>query len=132
MARALKIFMRGKRITMLQELLCRMGYVIQDQPGLFGTDTRDAVKAFQKQQGVKPSGIVDDALLERMQQGAPQAAAAEPDTPDPVSISRTDPRVDALIRLLVRKNLISEAELMAELQLPQPESLSDGPLKGPQ
>lgn len=126
MSRPLKIFMRGKRVTLLQEILRRMGYQLDEQPGIFGVHTRDAVKAFQKQHNLKPTGIVDDELFKLIQFG--QAVASEQMTTDqPAATSQPvagDPaRLDALIRLLIRKGLISESELEEEMRRALPKAL---------
>jgi len=120
MARPLKIFMRGKRIGMLQEMLHRMGFPMDDQKGLFGVHTRDAVKAIQKQHNCQATGIADDAFFRLIQTG--QGSATEPAAP-----SRTQSidhlRLEALIRLLERKGVLLDGELEAELNRPQPTSL---------
>jgi len=130
MARPLKMFMRGKRVTILQELLGRMGYPMQDQPGMFGTTTRDAVKSFQKQQQLKPSGLVDDELLQLMQQGHVAAPSKKKTTSKtvPASTPVNQQQLDALIRLLIRKELINEDELQAEMKRPQPVKVTQSPL----
>jgi len=133
MARPMKIFMRGKRITMLQELLQRMGYPIHDKPGQFGTSTRDAVKAVQGQYGLKPTGIVDDTLLQRMQQGMPAPAIAEeaplkaPDS-DNHNPQQPDTQTEALIRLLIRKGVFTENELLDEMARLQRRQITEPPL----
>lgn len=129
MSRPLKIFMRGKKISQLQELLKRMGYPMQDQPGLFGVHTRDAVKAYQKQRGLKATGEVSDELLLQMQQGgvAPSTATSEKKEKQ-AAVALESRRADALIRLLISKGVITEEELQAELKRPQPLSITQPPL----
>ena len=122
MARALKIFMRGKSITQLQEVLRRMGYDINDQRALFGTNTRDAVKSFQKQQGLKPTGIVDDALLKQMQGGAP-AAAEDKTEVSATSLPTNQAELDALVRLLIQKEVFTQDEWNKEKKKVVPSSL---------
>ncbi len=122
MARALKIFMRGKSITHLQEVLRRMGYDINDQRALFGTTTRDAVKSFQKQHGLKPSGIVDDALLTKMQGGAP-AASEDKTEVSATSLPTNQEDLEALVRLLIKKEVFSQEEWDAEKKRVVPSSL---------
>ncbi|TLS67944.1 peptidoglycan-binding protein [Mariprofundus erugo] len=126
MSRPLKIFMRGKRVTVLQEILRRMGYQMDEQPGLFGVHTRDAVKAFQKQHNLKPTGMVDDELFKLMQFG--QAGIAEPQATDQAEHTDTNqpinqPQLDALIRLLIRKGVITDSELSAEMAKSLPSAL---------
>ena len=130
MSRPLKIFMRGKRITMLQEILRRMGYPMDDQPGLFGTFTRDAVKDFQKQRDMKVTGQVDEELMQVMQQG--QVASANKGKTSPKTASMPNPvnqqQLDALIRLMIQKGLIEKDELEAEIKRPQPVRVTQPPL----
>ena len=130
MSRPLKMFMRGKRVTMLQELLHRIGYPINDQPGLFGATTRDAVKDFQKQREIKVTGQVDDDLMQLIQGG--QTAPASKEKPSSEKIIASTPvnqqQLDALIRLLVRKDLITEKELQSEMKRPQPVKITQPPL----
>jgi len=128
MSRPLKIFMRGKRVALMQAVLHRMGYPMQDQKGLFGVHTRDAVKDIQKQRGLKPTGEVDDALFQLLQQGAvPQQIAdlagttTAPALPDP---GCDQAQFDALIRLLLRKGVIEAGELEAEMNRAYPSTLS--------
>jgi len=130
MSRPLNMFMRGKRVTMLQELLGRMGYPTQDQPGLFGASTRDGVKNFQKQRQLKPTGLVDDELLKLMQQGHVTASSKKKRKPKkaPSPIPVNQQQLDALIRLLIRKDLINEDELQVEMERPQPVRVTQPPL----
>ncbi len=122
MARALKIFMRGKSITQLQSVLQRMGYEIKDQKALFGVDTRDAVKSFQKQQGLKPTGIVDEALMKQMSGGAP--APSEDEKPSKSKMMPTNQKeLDALVRLLITKGVFSQEEWDKEKKKVTPSSL---------
>lgn len=132
MEHKLKMFKRGKGVTMLQELLQRMGYPMQDRPGLFGVSTRDAVKDFQSKKGLKSTGIVDDELLALMRQnfGAPMSSkkgksrAASTPALNPVN----QEQLDALIRLLIRKGVFTEEELQREISGPQPLRVTQPPL----
>jgi len=122
MARALKVFMRGKSITQLQSVLQRMGYEIKDQKALFGVDTRDAVKSFQKQHGLKPTGIVDEALMKQMSGGAP--APSEDEKPSQSKIMPTNQKeLDALVRLLIAKGVFNQEEWDKEKKRVTPSSL---------
>ena len=124
MARPLKIFMRGKSITALQEVLRRMGYPIHDQKGLFGTDTRDAVKSFQKQQGLKPTGLVDEELMQLLQRGHVAAAPVEEKVSPRAEQSSVDQhQLDCLVRLLIQKGVLAEGELEAEMKKVIPSAL---------
>lgn len=120
MARPLKMFMRGKSVRMLQETLKRLGYPMEDQPGIFGTSTRDAVKNFQSRNGLKATGIADDELLKLMRQGHNVADIdAAQSSRKSVANSTTAPidqgRLESLIRLLISKGFITEAELAEEM-----------------
>ena len=131
MARPLKIFMRGKRITMLQDILRRMGYAIHDQAGQFGASTRDAVKAFQRQRDLKPSGSVDDDLFILMQQGyCPESPKSEPPKLESAQITSSlgnQTQLDALIQLLINKGIISADELK-QISRPQAMRVTQKPL----
>lgn len=121
MSRPLKMFMRGKSVTMLQNMLKQMGYPVSDQQGVFGATTRDAVKDFQKRKGVKASGIVDGELFELIQQSVGFQAEKNPARKEQVTASSSpaeSARIDALIRLLVDKEIISEEEAGALQQSP--------------
>ncbi len=131
MARPLKMFMRGKKITMLQELLQRMGHPMQDKPGQFGSSTRDGVKNFQRQHGLKPTGSADNDLLSMMQQG-PLAKNAKCEPADNNKGSLQSPanqqQLDALTRLLISKGIFTEEEFHQELLRPQPLRVTQSPL----
>lgn len=130
MSRPLKMFMRGKRVTMLQEILHRIGYPINDQPGLFGATTRDAVKDFQKQKEMKVTGQIDDDLMQFIQGGQTAPASKEKPSSEKIVVSTpvNQQQLDALIRLLVRKDLITEKELQTEMKRPQPVRVTQPPL----
>jgi len=122
MARPLKIFMRGKSITQLQAVLKRMGYEINDQKALFGTNTRDAVKSYQKQQGLKPTGLVDEALMKHMSGGAP-APAEDGKVNKVMALPINQQELDALVRLLIQKEVFTQDEWDAEKKKVKPSSL---------
>jgi len=116
MARPLKIFMRGKNVAALQVLLQRMGYPMHDQSRQFGASTRDAVKSFQRQHGLSPTGQVDAALFAMMQGKLPSIDTAADKTTDNIANNASSPPInqqqwDALIHLLIQKNIISHDEL---------------------
>ena len=123
MARPLKMFMRGKSITQLQEVLRRMGYDIKDQKALFGVDTRDAVKSFQKQQGLKPSGHVDEALMKQMQGGAAPAGHEPEDKVKVKALPTNQAELDALVRLLIQQKVFTQDEWDKEKKKVVPSSL---------
>jgi len=118
--RNLKIYMRGKSVTQLQNMLKQMGFPMEDQPAIFGASTRDGVKSFQKRKGLKTTGVVDDELFTLMQQSVGfQAEAGEKRKVNKSGSSIDQQRLDALIDLLVSKGVISEDELAAALQPPE-------------
>ena len=121
MARALKMFMRGKSVSLLQDILRRMGYEINDQKGLFGADTRDAVKQYQKKQGVKVTGVVDDALMQQMQGGAP--AQTIENKSKAMALPNHQQELDTLVRLLIKKGVFTQQEWDAEKKKVVPSSL---------
>ena len=125
MARPLKIYMRGKRVTTLQGILKRMGYPMNDQLGLFGTFTRDAVKDIQKQRSLKVTGMVDEELLQSLQQGYENS---EKNSEKKATATYNQQQIDALIRLLVQKNIITVDELQVEMKRPQLVRVNEPPL----
>jgi len=134
MSRPLKMFMRGKSVRTLQEMLKRLGYPMDDQPSIFGASTRDAVKNFQSTKGLKATGIVDDELLNLMRQGhnvSDIEASNKPKTaPKPTAAAQPvdQKRLDALIRLLIGRGVISEEELQAEMKRTPPKKAMQLPL----
>jgi peptidoglycan hydrolase-like protein with peptidoglycan-binding domain len=122
MARTLKIFMRGKSVGLLHEVLRRMGYDIADQKNLFGTTTREAVKSYQKQHGLKLTGLVDEALMKQMQGGAP-APAEEQINVKAITLSNNQAELDTLVRLLIKKEVFSQEEWDTEKNKVVPSNL---------
>jgi peptidoglycan hydrolase-like protein with peptidoglycan-binding domain len=49
---------KGEAVTGLQSQLQRLGYDLGDADGVFGRRTADAVKQFQRDQGLAADGIV--------------------------------------------------------------------------
>jgi len=133
MARPLKMFMRGKSVSMLQELLRSIGYKIDDRSSMFGSSTRDAVKSFQRQRNLKVTGQVDDALLKMMQQGEDAPSRRSKNTDKKKQVSEPDvtmvsqEKFDALIRLMVRKGLFDEQELKDEMERVIPTRITQPP-----
>lgn len=120
MARPLKMFMRGKSVRMLQETLKRLGYPMEDQPGIFGASSRDAVKNFQSQNGLKVTGIADDGVLKLMRQGhnvadIDAAQSSGKSIANRATASIDQGKLESLIHLLISKGLITEAELAEEM-----------------
>ncbi|ATX82023.1 Putative peptidoglycan binding domain-containing protein [Mariprofundus ferrinatatus] len=133
MGRDLKMYVRGKGVSMLQELLQRMGYPMNDRPGLFGVSTRDAVKDFQSKKGLKPTGVVDEALLNMLRQNFGidvQARSSAVKATDKALPDDRDHQIQlhAITRLLIQKGIITEDELRQEIERPQPVRISEPPL----
>jgi len=135
MARPLKIFMRGKSVRMLQDLLRSMGYKVEDRDSMFGASTRDAVKSFQRQRSLKVTGQVDDVLLQMMQQGKACSSVRSKDAMKTTPVSDVVPiamvsqeKFNALLRLMVRKGLFDEQELKDEMERVIPVSITQPPL----
>ncbi|PLT30548.1 hypothetical protein CUU66_07705 [Peribacillus deserti] len=57
-AAVLKKGSRGEQVTALQKKLTSLGYSTKGIDGVFGSNTENAVKAFQKKKGLKMDGIV--------------------------------------------------------------------------
>jgi len=62
----LKLGKRGDHVKQLQETLIGLGYLTSAADGLFGPNTRAAVIAFQRAQGLKADGIVGAATYEAL------------------------------------------------------------------
>jgi len=128
MARPLKMFVRGKSVSILQEMLRNMGFPMDDSRGIFGVSTRAAVKVIQKQRGLKVTGEVDDALLQSMQQGVLIAPAATDTSQENIEVPVNQQQLHALIRMMIRKGLIEEGELETEMMRSQAQSMAESPL----
>ena len=62
--RTLKFRMQGQDEVWLQLKLKELGYLREQRAdGLFGRDTEEAVKVFQKEKGLESSGVVDKKML---------------------------------------------------------------------
>lgn len=65
----------GQDLTLIaraQDLLGDLGYDAGPADGDFGPQTREAIVAYQSDQGLDPTGRVDAALLARLEQSAPR------------------------------------------------------------
>lgn len=132
MARDLKIYMRGKGVAQLQELLQRMGYSIHDKPALFGVSTRDAVKDFQSKKGLKATGIVDDSLMSTLRNnfGQPEAKKQKKSADDAqhLNTAHLQLQLDTVIALLIKKGIFTQQELSDEMDRPKPKRVVLPPL----
>ena len=68
---------RGEEVTSLQSRLKNLGYYDGEIDGQFGAGTRDAVSAFQRQNGLDTDGIVGAETREKL-----FSAEAKPYVPD--------------------------------------------------
>ena len=57
---------RGDRVTQLQQRLQELGYYQGEVDGQFGPGTREAVIAFQKNNGLDPDGLAGSETLNRL------------------------------------------------------------------
>jgi len=58
----------GDDVIQVQNQLAVLGYYGGDIDGVYGSQTQDAVRAFQQDQGLDPDGIVGPLTYDRMQQ----------------------------------------------------------------
>ena len=61
-----KIGSRGAEVRQIQSKLKNWGYYSGSVDGIYGTKTRDAVKYFQRKNGLSPDGIAGPATLSKM------------------------------------------------------------------
>ena len=59
--------MRGSDVAQLQSILELIGYNPGEIDGIFGTRTEEAVKAFQRNNGLSPDGIVGPKTYEKLE-----------------------------------------------------------------
>ncbi|MFQ5417853.1 MAG: peptidoglycan-binding protein [Myxococcota bacterium] len=64
-----------------QEALLSLGYAIGEIDGIVGAGTRTAIRAFQKQEGLKITGTPSPALLQKMKRAAEARGLARPEQP---------------------------------------------------
>ncbi len=57
-----------EEVSGVQGALTNLGYYWAPIDGREGSETTEAVKAFQKSAGVEPTGVIDDALREKLRQ----------------------------------------------------------------
>lgn len=70
----LKVGDEGAKVTDLQAALLDLGFGIPaGRTGYYGQQTKDAVAAFQSSQGLKTSGLFDEATLKKLEEVAPEA-----------------------------------------------------------
>lgn len=75
--RSLTRGMRGSEVRDMQNRLISLGYVIGPLDGIFGPETQKGVKLFQKEHGIKETGVADAATineLKRLTEGSTNAS----------------------------------------------------------
>ncbi|MFQ5995056.1 MAG: ankyrin repeat domain-containing protein [Acidiferrobacterales bacterium] len=73
----------NKRVAEVQRLLTELGYNPGPADGLFGRRTAAAIRAYQREVGLRVDGIVSDALVEHARTSVEQRRLAEqPEAPD--------------------------------------------------
>jgi peptidoglycan hydrolase-like protein with peptidoglycan-binding domain len=73
---SLSVGSRGSAVAQLQATLQAKGYFHQQPTGYYGQITQGAVKAFQRDQGISPTGVVGPQTRAALAQGTPQNAPA--------------------------------------------------------
>lgn len=64
--RVLRYEMSGADVVLLQRKLQELGYLEGRADGFFNRDTEQALKRFQYDKGLKPSGIADRETIDRL------------------------------------------------------------------
>ncbi len=83
----LQLGMQGADVRALQTRLRELGYLASSADGSYGENTRNAVMAFQQQNGLTPDGVAGSATLHAIYAtGAPKASPSPSPspTPDPI------------------------------------------------
>ena len=57
---------RGGRVLKVQDELHARGYLEEEGDGQYGKNTEDAVKSFQKEHKIEPTGVVDDITYDKL------------------------------------------------------------------
>lgn len=81
---ALQVGMKGSKVKDLQTRLYKLGYLSKSQiTGYYGEDTEEAVKAFQRRNGLKDDGQVGSKTLEKLNSSSAVKAKVKTPTPKP-------------------------------------------------
>ena len=78
--RTLKKGDKGDAVMALQEKLIALGYLSGKADGIFGSDTRDAIKAFQRNEGMDDDGVAGPSTLAAL--NAVVIAPSDPSQPE--------------------------------------------------
>lgn len=68
---------RGPEVASCQHRLIERKYLSGDADGVYGQDTEEAVRAFQRDEGLTPTGIVDAQTLEALKEDPGSEAPAQ-------------------------------------------------------
>ena len=72
---------RGEEVRTMQQALINLGYLHGNADGIFGSQTEEAVRAFQRSNGLTPDGLAGTRTLSALgsaQSSSPAAQAAAP------------------------------------------------------
>ena len=94
---AMRLGMSGSAIRAAQQKLYKLGYIRSSQiTGYYGETTVEAVKSFQKRNGISQSGEINSKTLEKLEsdkaKAAQTASVKKTATPKPSSGSKTTPK----------------------------------------
>jgi len=70
-----------QQVIAIQETLIALGFDLEEADGAAGPKTRDAIRKFQRAEGLKADGVPSDALLERLQAAAREKGLLRPAGP---------------------------------------------------
>jgi Putative peptidoglycan binding domain len=85
----------SNRIEQIQGALARAGYYKSDASGRWDGDTVAAMKHFQEDQGLSPTGKIDALTLQKLGLGSDTAGLSAPHPPPPAPISTSANRAPA-------------------------------------
>lgn len=91
-AAALKINSRGQAVAELQKKLSSLNYPIAACDGIFGPETKRAVLLFQRDNRLKPTGVVDSKTRRALKKAKPAKKTA-PKAAKPIKAEETQPFV---------------------------------------
>ena len=86
---------RGPSVRFLERRLARLHYLLLNRNGSFGADTRDAVYAFQKIEGLARTGVVGRSMWNELPARTPRAPRAAAPTSRSTSAARCSSRSTA-------------------------------------
>lgn len=99
--RELKLGAEGEDVFWLQSRLKELGYYLGSVTGQFREGTRDAVKSYQKANGLRGGGVANVATLEHLYAGAAAEAAAAVPTATPAPALEESPAPETTPDLVV-------------------------------